>query len=65
MDGRSTGIGAIISSQSGNLRSLKVVRNFRRCYILLCSDLFLKEGANNMQREVAEVVSVNVLASGF
>lgn len=40
VDGGSTGIGAIMSSQSGNLRSLKLVRNFRRCYILLCSDLF-------------------------
>jgi len=40
MDGRSTGIGGYISSQSGNLRSLELVRNFRRCHILQCSDLF-------------------------
>ena len=32
------------------------------CYVRIC---FKKRGANNMQREVAEVVSANVLASGF
>ena len=40
MDGRSAGIGGYISCQSGNLRSLKLVRNFLRCHILLCSDSF-------------------------
>ena len=38
--------GGFISPQNGNLRCKKLLRSFRRCYILLCYDFFEQRETN-------------------